>query len=851
MNSSDLKKDDKLNKIRLEDIKFYHPLFETSPINRSLVRIISYSFFIIVIGVIFACLISEIERLRWIGILLTLIVLDFLIHFKKPSYSIASLLRWKVPSNNIAFCADRQTIFNLLEAFEKVESIGGDLELAILFNLTDDLAIIHSLKRLDVPVDEFKQKVDDEFEKSIKNFPKISKDQLIEKIRLILIQAALQAQSHGRPAIDSQSIFLSLAQSQNPLVNKIFDYFSIDPNDIEITLIFGKFAASRFKLPLSSGGFALKLFGVKPHRVNRTFTSRPTPNLDKFSKDLTDLARLGAEGFLIGHQEEYEQLVDILCRSEKRNALLIGDPGVGKDSIVAHLAFEIISDQVPSPLFDRRLVQLSLSDLISGSSAQEIFDRLSLIAKEIVIAGNIILYIPEIHLLFKDFGNGRASPADLFVPILENSTFPVIGSTYFKEYKEFMESQSSFANIFETIQVREITPQQAAILLTYDAIIFERQYGIRINFSAIKRAVDLAVRYFHYKPLPSSARDLLSEAISMATQKNLKELTGYDLEMIAQRKTNIPLHQAGKKEAEILLNLEKIIHTRYINQEEAVTAVAKALRAYRSGLSSKKGPIATFLFVGPTGVGKTELSKIIADLQFGSEKYMVRFDMSEYQQKESISRFIGSPDGKIAGSLTEAIIQRPYSLILLDEFEKAHPDILNLFLQVFDEGRLTDSLGRVVDFQNTIIIATSNAHSVYIQEQIASGKSISDFSDQLKKKLFDYFKPELINRFSEIVVFKPLSLEDLVAVAKMNLNSLSQTLMENQAIELIFDDQVVKKIAQIGYDPTFGARPLKRAIDDHIKSVLAEKILSGQFVRGHKVLVSLDDNGKFQFTVSS
>jgi ATP-dependent Clp protease ATP-binding subunit ClpA len=190
-------------------------------------------------------------------------------------------------------------------------------------------------------------------------------------------------------------------------------------------------------------------------------------------------------------------------------------------------------------------------------------------------------------------------------------------------------------------------------------------------------------------------------------------------------------------------------------------------------------------------------------------------------------------------------------LILLDEFEKAHPDILNLFLQVFDEGRLTDSLGRVVDFQNTIIIATSNAHSVYIQEQIASGKSISDFSDQLKKKLFDYFKPELINRFSEIVVFKPLSLEDLVAVAKMNLNSLSQTLMENQAIELIFDDQVVKKIAQIGYDPTFGARPLKRAIDDHIKSVLAEKILSGQFVRGHKVLVSLDDNGKFQFTVSS
>ena len=227
---------------------------------------------------------------------------------------------------------------------------------------------------------------------------------------------------------------------------------------------------------------------------------------------------------------------------------------------------------------------------------------------------------------------------------------------------------------------------------------------------------------------------------------------------------------------------------------------------------------------------------------------MVRFDMSEYQQKESLSRFIGSPDGKLAGSLTEAIIQRPYSLILLDEFEKAHPDILNLFLQVFDDGRLTDSLGRVVDFQNTIIIATSNAHSVYIQDQIASGKAISDFSEELKKKLFDYFKPELINRFSDVVVFKPLSVENIASIARMNLDNLSQALMDAQGVELSFDDDAVNKIAQIGYDPTFGARPLRKAIDDNIKSVLSKKILSGDVVHGQKISVSLDSAGGFKFS---
>jgi ATP-dependent Clp protease ATP-binding subunit ClpC len=433
------------------------------------------------------------------------------------------------------------------------------------------------------------------------------------------------------------------------------------------------------------------------------------------------------------------------------------------------------------------------------------------------------------------------------MPIIKSDAFPIIGATYPKEFKEYIEDKTDFANAFEVLSISEISQQEAIMLLTYDSLILEKQYKLTIHFSAIKQAVVLAAKYFHYKPLPASARELFKEAISMATQRGSESVTGDTITQIVERKINVPIHKTGKAEAQMLLNLEDIIHKKYINQDEAVSAVSESLRAYRSGLSRKGGPIASFLFVGPTGVGKTELSKILADIQFGSEKFMVRFDMSEYQQKESISRFIGSADGKIAGSLTEAVIHRPYSLILLDEFEKAHPDILNLFLQVFDDGRLTDSFGRVVDFQNTIIIATSNAHSVYIQEQIRSGKKILDFSDEIKKKLFDYFKPELINRFSNVVVFKPLSIENVTSIARINLESLAQILDESQGIEMQFDDAVVEKIATLGYDPAFGARPLRKVIDKSIKSKLSKKILAQEIVKGQTIKVGLDNSQNFTF----
>jgi len=303
----------------------------------------------------------------------------------------------------------------------------------------------------------------------------------------------------------------------------------------------------------------------------------------------------------------------------------------------------------------------------------------------------------------------------------------------------------------------------------------------------------------------------------------------------------VPLHKAGKEESEKLLNLENIIHERLVDQEEAVKAVARALREYRSGLSRKGGPIAAFLFVGPTGVGKTELSKILASVQFGSEEAMIRFDMTEYQIRESISRFIGSADGKIAGVLTEAIIQKPYSLVLLDEFEKAHPDIFNLFLQVFDDGRLTDSLGRTVDFTNTIIIATSNAHSNFIKERIEAGDNIGKINEELKKKLTEYFRPELLNRFSGIIAFKNLSPKDIEEIAGFQLKSLAKAISETHGISLDFDATVVKYIAELGYDPVFGARPLRGVISEKLRSPLAEKILRREIVKGSNIKAVLEN----------
>jgi ATP-dependent Clp protease ATP-binding subunit ClpC len=375
--------------------------------------------------------------------------------------------------------------------------------------------------------------------------------------------------------------------------------------------------------------------------MNRAWTSRPTPMLDRYGTDLTDLARQSQAGFLVGHAEEYEKVVEALARPIKPNALLVGEAGIGKSTIIEHLAFKLTKDEVPKALFDRRLVSLELENLVSGAGVEELSTRIAKIAEEIITAGNVILCIPDIHNLVKSSSTAYLSAADALMPIVTNDAFPVLGTSYPREFKQFIEPRSDFAGAFEVIQVNEISIPEAETVLAYQSVILERDTGIVISFGAVKRAVVLAKKYLTDKFLPSSAEDLLKSALVAAEQRGEKTLGPDLVTSVAESKVHIPLHEAGDAEAQQLLHLEDFIHERLVGQDEAVAAVSEALREYRSGLARGAGPIASFLFVGPTGVGKTELAKILAKVQFGSEKMMVRFDMTEYQDKESFIRFIG------------------------------------------------------------------------------------------------------------------------------------------------------------------------------------------------------------------
>ncbi|MDD2757773.1 MAG: ATP-dependent Clp protease ATP-binding subunit [Patescibacteria group bacterium] len=573
--------------------------------------------------------------------------------------------------------------------------------------------------------------------------------------------------------------------------------------------------------------------------MDKAMTALATPYLNAFSEDLTLYAQLGRLDFAVARDREMEELFRIV-EGGGQNVILVGVRGVGKRSIVEGLAERMAADDVPKRLQDKRLVRLSVSALLSGTTPTGAIERLRNILSEVRRARNVILFIHNIHeLIGVSAGAGSSlDVADTLAEQLSGGEALTIATTATDEYARHI-AGSSLSGVFTKLDVKEMEEDQAIQAVESRIGALEYKHQVFFSYDAVEKAVQMAARFTHENCLPGSALAIVSEAAAYARNKKGADslVSAEEIAQVVSDKTGIPTTAIGADESGKLLKLEEAMHQRVIGQDEAVDLVANALRRARVEIRSKAKPIANFLFLGPTGVGKTELAKTIAAVYFGGEEKMVRLDMSEYQDKSGIYRLIGAPGEKGTGILTEAIRQHPFTLLLLDEIEKADPDILNIFLQVMDDGRLTDSAGRVVDFTNAIIIATSNAGTSYVQEQLHAGLSTEAIKERLLHgELKQYFRPEFLNRFDGIVLFKPLALADIKKIAKLMLKRVAADL-DAKGIELVIGEAALDFLAQAGYDPDFGARPMRRVLQERVENQLAEMLLSGTLKRRDKVMV--------------
>jgi len=572
--------------------------------------------------------------------------------------------------------------------------------------------------------------------------------------------------------------------------------------------------------------------------MDRAYTAVATPVLNHFAHDLTMAAKWGRLEICVDRDEEIAKIFQSLVGGQF-GIILVGANGVGKNTIIGQIAQLMVEEDVPRILKDKRLVELDVARLVSGATPAQAEERLLVIIDEVVKANNIILYINNVENLM-GITSGAEESLDLsevLVNALERKQLISLATATEENFVKYLENKP-LGNALVKIEVNEPEINQAIQTVESKIGFLEAKYKIYFSYNAIAKAVELTDKYIHDKYLPAKAVDILEAiAVKVNQQKGANSLvTDDDIAAIVSEITHIPITKITESESEVLLKLEESIHQRMIDQEEAVKMVAASLRRARTELRESKRPIANFLFLGPTGVGKTELAKTVAEVYFGNEDYMIRLDMSEYQHPDSIEKMIGSPGGTL-GYLTEAVRKTPFSLILLDEFEKAHPDILNLFLQVMDDGRLTDGQGRTVDFTNSIIIATSNVGAVFIQEQIKAGTEIGE----IKQKLIDdhlnkVLRPELINRFDGVIVFKPLTLGDVVNVTDIMLNKVKK-MLEVKGIGLEIDPLGARKLAEQGFDPKFGARPLRRVIQEKVENQIADKILAGEIKRRDTVII--------------
>lgn len=642
-----------------------------------------------------------------------------------------------------------------------------------------------------------------------------------------------------------------------------------------------------------------------------------TPTLNQYGRDLTDLAREGKLDPIIGRDSETQRVLEILCRRTKNNPCFIGDPGVGKTAIVEGLAEKIIEGNIPEILASKRVVTLDISSLLAGSKYRgEFEERLKKVMDEIRKAGDIILFIDEIHTIVGAGGaEGAIDASNILKPALARGEIQCIGATTIDEYRKYIEKDAALERRFQPVMVVEPTKEETLQILKGVRDKYEAHHGVKITDEALEASITLSDRYITDRYLPDKAIDLMDEAAAKIRIENLT--TPPDLKMLEEalkkvekekedainlqdfekaaslrdnereiknkieackinwkseantrtkvvgekeiasvvsRWTKVPVEKLTETESERLLNLENILHGRVIGQDEAVRAISKAVRRARVGLKDPNRPIGSFIFLGPTGVGKTELSKALAEAMFGNENSMIRIDMSEYMEKHSVSRLIGSPPGYVGfdegGQLTEKVRRNPYSVILFDEIEKAHPEVFNILLQILEDGRLTDGKGKTVNFKNTIIIMTSNAGANTLKKQKTLGFATDSFEEdseyeKMKENIMEElkrsFRPEFLNRIDDIIVFHEIKEEDLVKIVKLMLNSVTARL-EAQEIYLNFNEEVTKHLAKKGFDPVYGARPLRRAITKAVEDRLSEEILKGTIQRGDSVDITLEEN---------
>lgn len=572
-----------------------------------------------------------------------------------------------------------------------------------------------------------------------------------------------------------------------------------------------------------------------------------TLETEKYTKDITGDILKKENHFLVGRNKEISEVENILSRSERRNVILLGQPGLGKSTIVYSLAAKSVRGELPDTLRFKRFLELDVTSVIASASENEIEQRVKNILVEISHAGDVVLFIPVIENLSGALENGKLDISGLLVNSLQDINLQIIGTSNRAAYHQFIEAKPAFANDFEAIDVSEPSHSETIQILEEAAIKIERKSRCVVTYPAIKEAVELSERYLVDRVLPGKAIDILDESSSAKALAGGGILEKVDIEKVVSTRTNIPVDVARDEEKSRLLKLSQILHQRIIGQDEAIQAVSLAIQRSRTLKRESNRPNGVFLFLGPTGVGKTETAKALAEVYFGSEEKIIRFDMSEFNQEASVYRLIGSPPGsadyKEGGQLTESVRVNPFSLILLDELEKSHPKVLELFLAIFDEGRITDSSGRLISFTNTIMIGTSNAGAEFIRESIKQNIQIETLKKTLVEKLLHdgLFKPEFLNRFDSVVVYKPLTQTEVEKVIELMINKLVKRL-QKQDLEISVSNEVIGYLAKVGYDPQFGARPLQRAINDQLEGLVSKGLLEGKLNRGSKATITLVNN---------